>query len=229
MLQGDKIKKRWSFRSGKLKKIFTGAILLLTLFLLFTWWANHKVVSAAKPYVFNDVNDVPAVQTGLLLGTSKLLPNGYINLYFKYRIDAALELFRAGKIKYIIISGDNGNTEYNEPLDMKNELISGGIPDSVIYLDYAGFRTFDSVIRAKEIFGQTQIISISQKFHNERTVFIARRAEMEAYGYNARDVTKSAGFRTNFREFFARAKVFLDILIDRKPRFLGEKIKIGNS
>lgn len=210
-----------------LKRIFIWATALAVLFLLFTWWANYKVEHTAKSYVFNDVNDVPAVKTGLLLGASKMLPNGYINLYFKYRIDAALELFRAGKIKYIIISGDNSRTDYDEPSDMKNELVSGGIPDSVIYLDYAGFRTFDSVIRAREIFGQTEIISISQKFHNERTVFIARRENMTAYGYNAQDVSKSAWLRTNIREFFARAKVFLDILIDRQPEFLGEKIKIG--
>jgi SanA protein len=194
---------------------------------MFTWWANHKINSTAKPYVFDTINDVPAVETGLLLGTAKILPNGDINLYFQYRIDAALELFKAGKIRYIIISGDNGRKDYNEPEDMKNELIKGGVPDSVIYLDFAGFRTFDSVIRAKKIFGQNKLISISQKFHNERMVFIARNNEIEAYGYNAQDVNKSAGFKTNFREFFARTKVFLDMLINRKPRFLGEKIKIG--
>jgi SanA protein len=211
----------------KLKKITLFLALFLTLTLLFTWWANHKINSAAKPYVFDNVNDVPAVETGLLLGTAKVLPNGYLNYYFKYRIDAALELFKAGKIRYIIISGDNGRKDYNEPEDMKNELIQGGVPDSVIYLDFAGFRTFDSVIRAKKIFGQNKLISISQKFHNERMVFIARNNEIEAYGYNAKDVAKYAGFRTNLREFFARAKVFLDILIDREPKFLGEKIKIG--
>jgi SanA protein len=211
----------------KLKKIFIFLVLFLLFALLFTWWANHKINSTAKPYVFDNVNDIPAVETGLLLGTAKMLPNGYINLYFQYRIDAALELFKAGKIRYIIISGDNGRKDYNEPEDMKNELIKGGMPDSVIYLDFAGFRTFDSVIRAKKIFGQTKLISISQKFHNERMVFIARTNEMEAYGYNAKDVNKSAGFRTNLREFFARAKVFIDMLINREPKFLGEKIKIG--
>src|SRR3954469_6799474 len=113
----------------RFQKIFIFLALLLTLALLFTWWANYRIASTAKPYVFDNLNDVPAVETGLLLGTAKLLPNGYINLYFQYRIDATLELFKAGKIKYIIISGDNGREEYNEPEDMKNELINGGIPD----------------------------------------------------------------------------------------------------
>lgn len=209
-------------------KIFIGLLVIVIAALLFTWWANHRVVSTTQAFVFDDIQQVPEVKTGLLLGTSKFLKNGYINLYFKYRIEATLKLFHAGKIKYLIISGDNSRKSYNEPLDMKNELISGGIPDSVIYLDYAGFRTFDSVIRAKEIFGQTKIISISQKFHNERTIFIARNNGMEAYGYNAQNVSKQFGLKTNIREFFARAKVFLDMLIDREPKFLGEKIQIGN-
>lgn len=212
----------------KLKSTIFILLILISLSLLFTWWANYKIANTAKPFVFDNVNDVPPVKTGLLLGTSKQLPNGYINLYFKYRIEAAVELFKAGKIKYLIISGDNSKENYNEPLDMKNELISNGVPDSVIYLDYAGFRTFDSVIRAKKIFGQTKIIAISQKFHNERTVFIALQNGMVAYGYNSHDVSKSAGFKTNLREFFARAKVFMDMLIDREPKFLGEKIQIGN-
>jgi SanA protein len=214
-------------RRIRLKKMILFLALISIVALLFTWWANYKINNTAKPYVFDNVNDIPAVETGLLLGTGKMLANGSINPYFQYRIEAALELFKAGKIKYIIISGDNGRKDYNEPEDMKNELISGGIPDSLIYLDYAGFRTFDSVIRAKKIFGQNKLISISQKFHNERMVFIARNNEIEAYGYNARDVNKSAGFKTNLREFFARAKVFLDMLINREPKFLGEKIKIG--
>jgi SanA protein len=161
-----------------------------------------------------------------LLGTSKTLKNGTLNQYFQNRIHATLELFKAEKIKYVIISGDNSRKEYNEPLDMKMELLLNGIPDSVIYLDYGGFRTFDSVIRAKKIFGQHKIVSISQKFHNERAVFIARKNNMEAYGFNAKEVNSYMGLKTNVREFFARTKVFLDILINREPKFLGEKIVI---
>jgi SanA protein len=173
------------------------------------------------------IADVPQTKVGLLLGASRLTTNGYENYYFNYRINAALELYHAGKIKYIIVSGDNSRKTYDEPTDMKNALLSGGVPDSVIYLDYAGFRTFDSVIRAKEIFGQTKLIVISQKFHNERAVFIARNNDIEAYGYNAQDLSGKFGKKTNRREFFAKAKVFLDMLIDREPKFLGEKIQIG--
>jgi SanA protein len=208
-------------------KIFISFLILIVSAFIFTYWANYKIKNTAKPFVFDQVNDVPEVNVGLLLGASRLTANGYENFYFNYRINAALELFHAGKIKYIIVSGDNSRKTYDEPTDMKNALISGGVPDSVIYLDYAGFRTFDSVIRSKEIFGQTKITVISQKFHNERAVFIARNNGIEAYGYNAQDLHGRFAKGTNRREFFAKAKVFLDMLIDREPKFVGEKIQIG--
>ncbi|HRG53023.1 MAG TPA: ElyC/SanA/YdcF family protein [Bacteroidia bacterium] len=208
-------------------KIFISFLILIVSAFIFTYWANYKIKNTAKPFVFDQVDDVPQVNVGLLLGASRLTANGYENFYFNYRINAALELFHAGKIKYIIVSGDNSRKTYDEPTDMKNALISGGVPDSVIYLDYAGFRTFDSVIRSKEIFGQTKITVISQKFHNERAVFIARNNGIEAYGYNAQDLHGRFAKGTNRREFFAKAKVFLDMLIDREPKFLGEKIQIG--
>ncbi|HET6226327.1 MAG TPA: ElyC/SanA/YdcF family protein [Bacteroidia bacterium] len=208
-------------------KIVIATLVLVAVAVAFTYWANYKITSTAKPYVFDNIADVPETKVGLLLGASRLTANGYENYYFNYRINAALELFHAGKIKYIIVSGDNSRKTYDEPTDMKNALLAGGVPDSVIYLDYAGFRTFDSVIRAKEIFSQTKLVIISQKFHNERAVFIARNNDIEAYGCNAQDLTGKFGAKTNRREFFAKAKVFLDMLIDREPKFLGEKIQIG--
>jgi SanA protein len=166
------------------------------------------------------------MNTGLLLGTSKYLKSGYPNLYFSYRIEAATELFKAGKIRNIIISGDNGRSSYDEPTDMKNELIKNGVDSNHIYLDYAGFRTFDSVVRVKEIFGQDSVLFISQKFHNERAVYIADQLGITAYGYNAKDVAKLFGIKTKIREKFARVKVILDFMIGTKPKFLGEKVKI---
>jgi SanA protein len=209
------------------KKLYFLIVFAMISFFIFSFWANYTIEKTSETFIFDKVNDLPLIDAGLLLGTSKTLKNGTPNQYFQNRISATLELFRAGKIKYIIISGDNSSKEYNEPLDMKNELLINGIPDSIIYLDYAGFRTFDSVIRAKKIFGQHKLISISQKIHNERAVFIARKNDMEAYGYNAKDVNAYMGLKTNVREFFARTKVFLDILIHREPKFLGDKIVIG--
>ena len=103
------------------------------------------------------------------------LKNGNNNLYFDYRILAAVELYKAGKIKYILISGDNRKKDYNEPEEMKKALIQKGVPAKFIYLDYAGFRTLDSVVRAKEVFGQNQLTIISQRFHNERAIYLAEK------------------------------------------------------
>ena len=93
-------------------------------------------------------------------------------------------------------------------------------------MDFAGLRTLDSVVRAKEIFGQSAFIIISQEFHNERAVFLARKNGIEAYGYNAKDVNKQAGFKTNVREYFTRAKVFFDFLLDIEPKHDGPKVII---
>ncbi len=200
-------------------------ISILILLFLFVWIADKSISGSSEQYIYDNVEAIPDCKTGLVLGSAKYI-NNHINPYFQYRIDAALELYHAGKIRYIVVSGDNGRHTYNEPLDMKNDLIAGGIPDSVIYLDYAGFRTLDSVIRMNKIFGQEKFIIISQKFHNERAVYIARKNDLEAYGYNAKDVGRRFGFKTMQREKLARIKVYIDILFGKNPKFLGEKIEI---
>jgi SanA protein len=202
-------------------------MIVLTLFILLTVWANYEIEKATRPFIKSKTDELPACKTALLLGTSKTLKHFQVNEYFYRRINATVNLYMAGKVKYIIVSGDNSTDMYNEPADMKKDLVKCGIPDSAIYLDYAGFRTFDSVVRAKEIFGQDTVIMVSQEFHNQRAVFIAQKIGMVAYGYNAEDVDNSTGFKTHFREFFARFKVFVDLYTDAKPKFLGEKIKIG--
>lgn len=193
---------------------------------ILTVWANVSVIRASRLYVTDDINKLNSVKVGLVLGTSRNVKGGSRNTFFFNRIDAAAELFESGKIKYIIVSGDNGEKDYNEPQDMREELVKKGIPDSVIFLDYAGFRTLDSVIRAREIFGQKTFIIISQKFHNERAVYLARKNGIEAYGYNAKEVEPMQGVKTKVREFFARDKVFVDLLFGVDPKFVGEKVKI---
>jgi SanA protein len=195
--------------------------------LLFVIVANLLVSSNARGKTFDEIQDVPHNRVGLLLGTSREGRSGNLNAYYSFRIDAAFELFEAGKIKYILISGDNGTREYDEPTMMKNDLVARGVPASRIYLDYAGFRTFDSMERALKVFGQKQFTVISQKFHNERAIYLAESFGIEAIGYNAKDVKKNAGFRTRLREYFARAKVFIDLWTGKKSKFLGEPVKIG--
>lgn len=218
------------FLKRKILKIFKKITLcLLVLSLLgvaFIGYADARIESEAEPFITSDLQKLPKEKTGLLLGTSKTLSNGSQNTYFTYRIDAAVKLFKAGKIQNIIVSGNNSVEHYNEPKDMKLALIAAGIPEKKIFEDFAGFRTLDSVVRAKEIFGQKSYIIISQKFHNERAVFIARKNGIDALGYNAIDVNSYFGFKTNMREYLARVKVFVDFLTHKKPKFKGQKIQI---
>ena len=166
--------------------------------------SNFLVKKYAKNKIYKSVSLIPYNDVGLLLGTSKTLNNGYVNLYYKYRIDAGVALYKAGKIKFVLVSGDNGNKNYDEPTTIKNDLIQRGVPSSKIFLDYAGFRTLDSVVRSKEVFGQKSITVISQKFHNERALFIARTKGIKAVGFNAKAVSLRYGKKTMVRELFAR-------------------------
>ena len=191
-----------------------------------TWLAGYKIEKATNGLVYSDIEKIPHNKVGLLLGTSKYVRSGLRNAYYVYRINAAADLYKAGKINNIVVSGDNSIKEYNEPVTMKKDLIELGVPEDKIYLDYAGFRTFDSVIRANKIFGQEKFTIISQEFHNRRAIYIANNKNLEVVGYNAEDVNTKAGFRTMMREKFARVKVFLDLLTNKQPKFLGEKIEI---
>lgn len=173
-------------------------ILLSVLIVVLIFAANKTVERGTRNAVYSDLNALPYNKAGLLLGTSQYLANGQRNLYFTYRIRAAYELYKNGKISALVISGDNSVKHYNEPEDMKNALVKLGVPDSVIYLDYAGFRTYDSVVRMHKIFGQQSFTVISQRFHNERAVYIAQRLGLQAVGFNANDVSAYNGFKPIF-------------------------------
>ena len=113
-----------------------------------------------------------------------------------------------------------------EPKTIKNDLVAEGIPSEKIFLDYAGFRTLDSMVRAKEVFGLENVTVISQKFHNERAIYLAKKKGLIAIGYNAKDVTGNSGLKIRLREYLARVKVFIDLLFNTQPKFFGELIEI---
>ena len=206
---------------------FIYIFLLLLVVTLTTMFVCNKVISDyAKDKTYSVIEDIPFNRVGLLLGTSKFVGNGKDNPFYNHRIDAAIELIRAGKIKYLIASGDNSRIDYDEPTLMRSDLIKAGVDSSIIFLDYAGFRTFDSIKRLKEIFGQDSVTIISQKFHNERAIYIAKRLGISAIGFNAKDVGSSSVLRTMLREKFARTKVFLDFWFGKKPKYLGKKVLI---
>lgn len=209
-----------------LKRVFFIGLAFLILSIFSIYFSNKAVENHAVGKLFSQIDSIPFNKVGLVLGTSKYLVNGNLNPYYIYRIDAAVRLYKAGKIKYIIVSGDNHTKGYDEPTDMRNSLMEEGIPAEKIYLDYAGFRTLDSVVRAKEVFQQENITFISQKFHNERALYLANKKGINAVGYNAKDVSKSFGKTINQREYLARVKMMLDLLLRKDPRFLGEEVNI---
>lgn len=200
-------------------------LFVLSIFLMIVL-GNIWVVQWSNSSVYNSVSELPNKQVGLVLGTSNRLVNGNTNLFFKYRVEAAADLFKQEKIKHIIVSGDNSDESYNEPRKMYQALVKLGIPDSCITLDFAGFRTLDSVVRCKEVFQQNEFTIISQKFHNYRAAYIARYFGINAVAFNAKEVISQTRRPYN-REYLARLKALLDLhILKTKPKFLGEKINI---
>lgn len=203
--------------------------LLLVVTVIALYVCDGVIENATAGRVYDEVENIPANHVGLLLGTGKFLKSGAENPYYRYRINAAAALYRSAKIKYLVVSGDNSTKTYDEPSAMRTDLMLAGVDSVAIYLDYAGFRTFDSIVRLKEIFGQTKVTIISQQFHNQRAIYIAKREGIDAIGFNARDVGKKFGWRVRFREKLARVKVFVDFVTGKTPKFLGEKVLIPGS
>ncbi len=174
------------------------------------------------------MDQMPYNRCGLLLGTSRFRADGSENPFFSNRIDAAAGLYHAGKIDFVIATGDNSDRRYNEPRAMLAELVERGVPPKKVFLDYAGFRTLDSIVRAREIFGQVSITVISQRFHNERAVYIAKHYGINAAGFNAADCDDSGWIKVRLREVLARFRAFIDLHVTgERPRFLGGHIEIN--
>jgi len=211
----------------KMKLFLKAGGIFMLLIIIAVIAVNKWVAVSTRKQLYSDISQVPHNKVGLVLGTSKHLGRGFINLYYQYRIDAAVALYKAGKIDYILVSGDNGTASYDEPTTMQDDLVAAGIPKERIFMDYAGFRTLDSILRCKYVFGEDHITIISQSFHNERALFIANHKGVDAIGFNATDVRLSSGFRTQVREKFARVKMLLDLAFNKQAKFYGEKIKIG--
>ena len=210
------------------RKIFLLLLLLIVCGIVSVFGALALVRHAADGRTYSDTAAIPHRQVGLVLGCSRHLKDGSRNPFFDSRIQAATALFRAGKVDYLLVSGDNGRQSYDEATDMRNGLLQAGIPVGKIYCDCAGFRTLDSMVRAREVFGLKQVTVISQKFHNQRAIFIARHRGVDAIGFNAQDVDLGDVSGSHKRENLARVKAVLDVFLLRtEPHFLGSKISIG--
>ena len=200
--------------------------ILFLIGLIATIYANLVVISH-KEFTHTNIADLPKENACLVLGTSKMLSNGNLNLFYQYRMNATVEAFAAGKCSKIVVSGDNRRNDYNEPDQMKQSLIAMNIPSEVIFCDYAGGRTLDSVLRFKDVFGQSSGIVISQGFHNERAIYIGKNNGINLTGFNAKEVDAYNGFRTKFREIFSRVRAVVDIeILQSKARHYGQPIAI---
>jgi SanA protein len=208
------------------KFIFRFSLISIVIGTAFLTSSYYWVENTTSEKCFTDVQNLTEHRVGLVLGTSKFTKSGRINPYFTYRVKAAAEAYKAGKIKRILISGDNGRTEYNEPEMFKEALIEKGVEAKHIELDFAGFRTLDSILRAWKVFGLKEFLIISQEFHNKRAVFIAEKNGLEVEALNATNPQRTSK-RMTLREVAARANCILDLyILGTDPKFYGPEIEI---
>ena len=197
----------------------TGIILLMCIVAMMV--CNQIVVNNAEGKVFSDIDSIRHNKVGLLLGTTPQARIGRItNAFFTYRIDAAEQLYKRGKIGKILISGDENSLDgVNETECMKDSLVARGIPASDIILDGKGYRTLNSIINANKVYGLREFIIISQEFHNERAIYQAEHLGLDFEGiqaYNAEMPKSRRAFLTTIREYLARVKMFIDLIFFEK-------------
>jgi len=212
--------KQFVIRKKKAIGIISVCFFLVSILALY--FANNKVNRDTNFFIYKKLSEVPVERVGLVLGTSRYTSSGKANPFFYNRIQAAKTLFFSGKVQYLLLSGDNRYFSYNEPREMRKELLRMGIPDSVIVMDFAGFRTLDSVVRGKKVFKLKRFIIVSQEFHGRRAVFIARFHKIDAIAYVAKDPPAEYSWTVEMREYFARVAMLLDLyLFHTEPYFLG--------
>jgi len=184
--------------------------------------ADQVCRNAAAGRIFRSVQAVPANEIGLVLGTGKTTPKGNPNLHFTQRINAAVALYRSGKVRHLLVSGDNHVVGYDEPTDMLNALVAAGVPTNAITCDFAGFRTLDSVVRASTVFGLRKFTIVTEGFHCPRALWIARQHGLDAVAFAAPDLSVRWTLRVRIRESLARVLCGLDLyVLNRGPKFPG--------
>lgn len=204
-----------------MKKLAKVLLLAIAAAVAFVIICNAIILVGARDRI-GTATDLPEgnYKVALVLGTSKWTMQGTQNLYFKGRVEASQDLMQADHVKHLLLSGDNSIKEYNEPLLLKKELEARGVPSSAMTMDFAGFRTLDSIIRAKEVFGQDSLVIVTQSFHLPRALYIARHHQIQAIGLTAPGPLPAKMW---LREVIARTVAVLDILFGTQPKFLGKK------
>lgn len=207
----------------RMKHLTLNTILGIELLILFVLITNGVVYVGTKAYIYDDAMNAPNAQTALVPGAA-VFRDGTLSPVFTDRVDMAVTLYEAKKVSKILVSGDNSTESHNEVNPARLYLLNKGVPDQDIFLDHAGFDTYSTMYRARDIFGVSSILITTQSFHLPRAVFIARQLGIEAYGVNA-DVGRIL-FRNYVREVFANEKAALDLIFNTKPKYLGERIPI---
>jgi SanA protein len=208
-----------------IKRLIAGVFGIIILMLAVAIGLDQWISLRTQPYIYDEVQTLPHRQVGVVLGTAKYYRTGVINQYYLYRIQGAINAYNSGKVKYLLLSGDNAQQSYNEPSTMRRDLIAAGIPASDIVLDYAGFRTLDSIVRTRKVFDTNDFIIITQRFHCERALFIALHMGIQAQCFAVPSPKNMLSVRS--REIFARLGALTDLyLLKREPRFLGPLIPI---
>jgi len=185
---------------------------------------NCFIYLKSKPYIYDSVEKAPEAQAVIILGAAVYV-DGRLSPVFENRVERALEVYRAGKVPKILVSGDNSSIYHNEVNPVKNYLVEKGVPEEDIYLDHAGFDTYSTMYRAKEIFKADTVVVVTQAFHLPRSIFLARSLGLTAYGVKAED--GRTVFMNYFREKFANVKAVINLVFNREPKFLGEEIPIS--
>ncbi|MBM3178585.1 MAG: YdcF family protein [Bacteroidetes bacterium] len=191
-------------------------LFLLTVFILIVSavvWSNLWVINSTEDRVYQSADQLPHYDAALVLGTSSKVRGGAPNPFFVYRMDKAAQLYRNGKVDQLILSGDNRTRFYDEPGAMLDALIKKGIPRSVMVLDTAGLRTFDSIERSKMVFGKQSLIVVTQPFHAYRALFLCDHLNIPAVVFAAREPGEKVGPQVYIREYFARTKAVLDVYL----------------
>ena len=210
-----------------LKHALLFCLALLTCMLLGMLLIDTTISFQGSDRVFQNIDDLPERDVALVLGTSKYIGR-QLNPFYQYRIDAAIKLHQLKRVKNFLLSGDNAHRSYNEPWTMKRDLLKAGIEDKNITLDYAGFRTLDSIVRAKEVFEANHFVIISQKFHCERALFIANHYDIDSVCLAVPSPEGLANLKIRMREILARTKAVLDLyVLNVQPKFLGPKEPIS--
>ena len=209
----------------KFKFVCFVAIFILFLFILFFLGVNFSIKNKSQNYIYKTVNEVPRVQTALILG-ARVWNNGEMSDIFRDRVKVGIELYKSGKVKKILVSGDHGRKEYDEVNAAKKYILEKGIPGEDIFLDHAGFDTYDSMYRARDVFESESIIIVTQDFHLPRAVYIANKLGHKAHGVSSDLQVYLGADRMELREYLARVKAWLDILFKSKPKYLGKIISL---